>query len=218
MGIVDLKKLGLISGKIGPYVAYVSKDGKQILRKHVIPKDPKTPKQLAYRMRFGMVNKSLSPLNKVIKKGFLNKDNAYRKAVSKALNNAVIGEYPEYKLDYSKIQVAEGKLQLPTFVSVNVDSKTKLATVNWNPEPIFDTYPGREDDRVNIVCLNESTPEAVCFHNSAKRSKGTATIDLNSKMVFSKLWSIKDLHFWFYLSTYDITQNSDSLYIKCSEK
>lgn len=37
MGIVDLKKLGLISGKIGPYVAYVSKDGKQILRKHVIP-------------------------------------------------------------------------------------------------------------------------------------------------------------------------------------
>lgn len=218
MGIVDLKKLGLISGKIGPYVAYVSKDGKQILRKHVIPKDPKTPKQLAYRMRFGMVNKSLSPLNRVIKKGFLNTDNAYRKAVSKALNNAVIGEYPEYKLDYSKIQVAEGKLQLPTFVSVNVDSNTKLATVNWNPEPIFDTYPGREDDRVNIVCLNESTPEAVCFHNNAKRSKGTATIDLNSKMVFSKLWSIKDLHFWFYLSTYDITQNSDSLYIKCSEK
>ena len=218
MGIVDLKKLGLISGKIGPYVAYVSKDGKQILRKHVIPKDPKTPKQLAYRMRFGMVNKSLSPLNRVIKKGFLNTDNAYRKVVSKALNNDVIGEYPEYKLDYSKIQVAEGKLQLPTFVSVNVDSNTRLATVNWNPEPIFDTYPGREDDRVNIVCLNESTPEAVCFHNSAKCSKGIATIDLNSKMVISKLWSIKDLHFWFYLSTYDITQNSDSLYIKCSEK
>lgn len=218
MGIVDLKKLGLISGKIGPYVAYVSKDGKQILRKHVIPKDPKTPKQLAYRMRFGMVNKSLSPLNRVIKKGFLNTDNAYRKAVSKALNNAVIGEYPEYKLDYSKIQVAEGKLQLPTFVSVNVDSNTKLATVNWNPEPIFDNYPGREDDRVNIVCLNESTSEAVCFHNSAKRSKGTATIDLSSKMVISKLWSIKDLHFWLYLSTYDITQNSDSIYIKCTEK
>lgn len=218
MGIVDLKKLGLISGKIGPYVAYVSKDGKQILRKHVIPKDPKTPKQLAYRMRFGMVNKSLSPLNRVIKKGFLNTDNAYRKAVSKALNNAVIGEYPEYKLDYSKIQVAEGKLQLPTFVSVNVDSNTKLATVNWNPEPIFDTYPCREDDRVNIVCLNESTPEAVCFHNSAKRSKGTATIDLSSKMVINKLWSIKDLHFWLYLSTYDITQNSDSIYIKCTEK
>jgi hypothetical protein len=218
MGIVDLKKLGLISGKIGPYVAYVSKDGKQILRKHVIPKDPKTPKQLAYRMRFGMVNKSLSPLNRVIKKGFLNTDNAYRKAVSKALNNAVVGEYPEYKLDYSKIQVAEGKLQLPTFISVNVDSNTKLATVNWNPEPIFDTYPGREDDRVNIVCLNESTPEAVCFYNNAKRSKGTATIDLSSKMVINKLWSIKDLHFWFYLSTYDITQNSDSIYIKCTEK
>ena len=68
MGIIDLKNLGKISGKIGPYVAYVRKDGTQVLREHIIPKDPKTPKQLAYRMRFGMVNKCLSPLNKAIKK------------------------------------------------------------------------------------------------------------------------------------------------------
>lgn len=218
MGIVDLKNSGKISGKIGPYVAYVRKDGKQVLREHITPKDPKTPKQLAYRMRFGMVNKCLSPLNKAIKKGFLKTDNAYRKEISKVLSNAVLGEYPDYKLDYSKIQVAEGKIQVPSFVSVEVDENMRVATFKWNPQLIFETYPGREDDQVNIVCLNEATPEAVNFINAAKRSAGSATIDLSSKMIINESWDSKDLHFWLYLSRFDLTQNSDSVYVKCEMK
>ena len=190
------------------------KDGKQVLREHIIPKDPKTPKQLAYRMRFGMVNRCLSPLNKAIKKGFLKTDNAYRKEISKALSNAVLGEYPNYKMDYSKIQVAEGKIQLPTFVTAEVNEKMCVATFKWNPQLIFDTYPGRKDDQVNIVCLNKAIPEAVNFINAAKRSAGSATIDLSSKMIINEKWYTKDLHFWLYLSRFDLTQNSDSVYVK----
>lgn len=165
-----------------------------------------------------MANKCLSPLNKAIKKGFLKTDNAYRKEISKALSYAVLGEYPNYKLDYSKIQIAEGKIQLPSFVSVEVDENIRVATFKWNPQLIFETYPGREDDQVNIVCLNEAIPEAVNFINSAKRSAGSATIDLSSKMIINENWDSKDLHFWLYLSRFDLTQNSDSVYVKCEIK
>ena len=214
MGIIDLKNLGTISGKIGPYVGYVSKSGKQVLRKHIIPKDPHTPKQLAYRMRFGLVNKGLSPLNNVIKRGFPHNDNAYRSTVSKVLRDAVLGEYPDYRIDYSKIMVAEGKLQLPTFVNVVVNEETGSATFTWNPELIFETYPGSDDDQVNIVCLIESIRYAVSLINSAKRSASTVTVDLKSEFKLPTKLNLDDIHFWFYLSTFDLMMNSDSVYVK----
>ncbi len=36
MGIIDLKNSRTISGKISPYVGYVTKSGKQVLRTHII--------------------------------------------------------------------------------------------------------------------------------------------------------------------------------------
>lgn len=213
MGILDLKNLGGISGKIGPYVAYVTKSGKQVLRKHIIPKDPKTPKQLAYRMRFGLVNKGLAPLNKVIKRGFPKTDNAYRSAVSKALGNAVVGEYPNYRLDYSKIQVAEGKLQLPDYVSADVDVVTGIAVFRWKPQLTSETSPGSVNDQVNIVYLNESIPEAVNLLNSAKRSAGTVAVDLNSKIKMQGELNLKEQHFWVYLSNFEEGEVSDSVYV-----
>jgi hypothetical protein len=37
--------------------------------------------------------------------------------------------------------------------------------------------------------------------------------------VFSeKRWKTKDLHFWLYLSRFDLTQNPDSVYVKCKIK
>lgn len=44
MGKIDINSLG-ISGKIGPIIAYVTKTGKQVFKKYVVPKDPRTEKQ-----------------------------------------------------------------------------------------------------------------------------------------------------------------------------
>jgi hypothetical protein len=100
MGKIDINSLG-ISGKIGPIIAYVTKTGKQVFKKYVVPKDPRTEKQLASRMRFGLANSAASPLNKALKRSFSNQANAYRKTVSQILKNAIQGEYPDYSVDYS---------------------------------------------------------------------------------------------------------------------
>lgn len=47
------------SGKIGDIVTF-ERNGTQVIREYVIPKDPKSPAQLAQRMKCGVVNKGLS--------------------------------------------------------------------------------------------------------------------------------------------------------------
>ncbi|SFL59161.1 hypothetical protein SAMN05216357_13122 [Porphyromonadaceae bacterium KH3CP3RA] len=64
MGRIDLSKSGGMSGRIGPVVAYLTKDGKQVFRSYIKPADPKTPGQLAQRAKLGIVNKGLAPCAK----------------------------------------------------------------------------------------------------------------------------------------------------------
>lgn len=108
---LDLRKLPR-SGKIGPVVVYTTKYGTEVLRKHVVPKDPKTPKQLAYRMKFTLVSSSLSPFCEIIKDGYNQKRGAYRAVLSKTLREAIEGEYPNFSIKFSKIQLTDGKLKL----------------------------------------------------------------------------------------------------------
>lgn len=61
MGTYDSSKLSGLSGRIGPVVFYVTKNGKQVFRNHVKPTDPRTPAQRANRARFGLANKPSRP-------------------------------------------------------------------------------------------------------------------------------------------------------------
>ena len=126
--------MGGLSGKIGPVVVYMRK-GQQIVRSNNTPKDPKTPKQLAHRMKFSLSNKGLSPLNKAIKMGHRGDTEAYRKIVGKAYHEAIVGEYPEFTIDYSKIKIADGELQSITDVKAEFDSTENTVIFNWKLKP-----------------------------------------------------------------------------------
>ncbi len=120
---INFKKLRF-SGKIGPVVAYTTKFGTEVLRKHVIPKDPKTPKQLAYRMKFALVSSCLSPFSSIIKDGYTQKRGAYRTVISNALREAIEGEYPNFSINYSKIQLTHGKLNLPSNIDASIQNNS----------------------------------------------------------------------------------------------
>ena len=232
MGKIDLNKMGL-SGKIGPIIAYVTKSGKQVFKKYTVPTDPKTPKQLASRMRFGLANSAASPLNDAVKRGFINRHNAYRKTVSDVLKYAIRGEYPNYSVDYSMIKIAEGELQPPAGVSMTIDEASATATFTWDTQLTGNSGSVRGDDQVNIVCLNEEIQKAKCYVNRAKRSDGKAIIDLNNLIGINITCNITNgsdhtinpyssvgnnteaLHFWLYFTSADQKQNSDSVYLEC---
>ena len=210
----DLNKLR-VSGKIGPVVAYTSQFGKLVLRKHVIPTDPKTPKQLAYRMKFGLVNSSLTPFSKIIKDGFNRKHNAYRSVISLVLREAIVGEYPNFSIDYSKIPLSDGKLKLPEDITASIQNNS--LQISWNPEITGLLTRNRSDNKMNIVCFDESLQKVFIMYNIARRGDGVVNIDINKILEqedSSQTINKDDLHFWIYLSSMDGKDNSGSWYVK----
>ena len=210
---IDLDKLRL-SGRVGPVVAYTTKYGTEVLRKHVIPKDPKTPKQLAYRMKFALVSSVLSPFSNIIKDGYNQKRGAYRAVLSKALHDAVEGEYPNFSINFSKIQLTDGKLKLPTKIDASIQNNSLIIT--WNPQTKGQPVLNRSDDQLNIICLDESTNEVFVTYNAAKRGDGEVNIDINKLLKRdseSQTINSEKLHFWLYLSSIDGKYNSESRYL-----
>lgn len=197
---------GTLSGKIGNVVVY-ERNGKQVVRSNPKQKDPKTPAQLAHRMKFSLVNKGLSPLNKIIKIGFKNSEKNYRKLVGEAYHTAIRGEYPNFSMDYSKVQVAEGDLQLPSNIKIITDEDSGVVNFTWDTQLALPHLNSRHDDYMNIVCLNSDILQEKHAFNVAKRSEVKATFEL------PKGWDYKSVHFWIFLTSYDLENNSNSLYL-----
>ncbi len=207
MGTIDLSKAIGLSGKIGPVIAYVTKDGKQAFRSYTKPNNPQTPKQIAQRAKFALANKALSPLNKIIKRGHAGDKNAYRTLVGKAYHEAVKGEYPNYSFDYSNVRIASGKLPLPARIGLQLDPLTRTAVLDWEPQAAGASPAGSDDDSVRIVCFNTDRPQEVELRNGGTRSAGRAQVELPEG------WKPGSTHFWVYLTSHDLKYSSDSVYL-----
>lgn len=206
MGKIDLSKFGL-SGRIGPLIAYTVK-GKQRFRTYAKPTNRKTAKQTSHRTKFGFVSKSLSPLFDEIKKGHRDQSLNYGTVCGNVIRKAVIGVSPDYTLDYSKIQIADGKLQLPADVKILLQKDSNIYTLRWDTDIIKGHGPGRVDDDVKIVCFNVAESRIIISRVFIKRYKGEATFQLPEKV------KPEDLHFWMYMSSSYLDINSNSLYLE----
>lgn len=198
---INFNKLRL-SGRVGPVVVYTTKYGTEVIRKHVIPKDPKTPKQLAYRMKFTLVSSCIAPFSNIIKNGYGQKSGAYRTVLSNALRESIEGEYPNFSINYSKIQLTDGKLNLPSNIDASIQNNSLILT--WDPQTKGHSARNRSDDRVNIICFDESKKEVSVKYNVAKRGDGVANIEINTE----------NMHFWIYLRSRDGKDNSGSEYVE----
>ena len=195
-----------LSGKIGTITTYV-RNGTQIVRSITIPNDPKTPKQLAHRMKFALVNKGLSPLNDVIKLGHMGDTNAYRTLVGKAIREAIAGQYPNLALDYSKIKIANGDLQLPANILLEVDEETNSVIFRWDAQNSHSKKPAGANDQINIVAYNDKNNVVSHYYEIAKRLECKASIAL------PYIWTTENTHFWIYFSSYSLQMNSESVYM-----
>lgn len=203
-----IKITGIITGKVGTVSIYETKHGTQVVRSITKAHDPKTPKQLAHRMKFSLVNKGLSPLNEVIKNGYRGDSRTYREQISKAYHEAIAGVYPNFTLDYSKVKIAEGEVQLPEDIAVKIHENSQLVSFTWNPDISSDSKAVNGKDIVKIICLNEEVKETTRLARLVRRSAGEASIELPEG------WVAADTHFWLYMKSNDSEMNSDSVYVK----
>ncbi len=104
---------GPVSGKIGNLVYYTIK-GKCFVRR--APKKTKkalTLKQKIQRKKFGTATLFASPVAKLVNQSYKlinRKKMGVNVLIRDILNEAIIGQYPKFEIDYSKVDLVRGNL------------------------------------------------------------------------------------------------------------
>ncbi len=193
---------GKISGRHGTAVAMKSKStGKTYLRMHTIPSDPKTVKQVTQRFKFGFVNKEMNCMRNLFKLTF-GGNKGVNHGVSLAFG-ALTGEYPDFSIDFSKLIISQGSLNVAGQVNV---IKTIGITLKFDWDTTIG-FQGDDNDLVNIVLLNADTKIGLHKQENVIRSIGTTEIELPA------VWAGQSVHCWIFFTSSDGISYSNSQYI-----
>ena len=193
---------GKISGKHGTAVAAVRKDGLCILKEYRVASNPNTAGQKNQRGKFGFVMKELNCLRSVFTRNF-GGQYGINKVVAKAMKTAVTGEFPDFKLDYSKLELSSGSLDNTSEVKMK-RINGNLLQLNWNTDFIMS---GSHTDKVNVVLLNTQTKFVMERYECATRWEGKVELQIPVG------WLDSDIHGCIYFSSTDGKTNSTSQHI-----
>lgn len=175
---------GGIIGSLGNHVGYIRK-GIAILRMRSRPsKKKRSDKQKGTTQRFQLVIKFVASMNDFTNMGF---EVASRKvsptaqnlAVSYNTKNAIIGEYPNQEIDFSKVRVCEGSLSLSDLTGITTeDLGNDLKLVfNWNTTESLPNSGGR--DQVMLLAYLPEVKKSVFIDGGARRFEGHDSLIIN---------------------------------------
>jgi hypothetical protein len=114
-----------------------------------------SPLQIIQQERFRFVSRFLQSIQPIIKTGFRNvefKRSALNAALSDVMNNALDGEYPDFKIDYQDLSISRGALYAPNGCTAKM-GEDKI-DFSWNDDSAFKYVD--EDDEVMLVALSDS--------------------------------------------------------------
>ena len=190
---------GKISGRHGNAVAVVRKDGSTYLRLYAKAGNPRTDKQQAHRAKFALTSRSLAPFNPIFKKT-IGITNGISIARSYAFKNAIVGEYPNLSVDYSKLMFSFGTLEKLHNATIAINEA--IMTVSWDFKKMYNCHG---NDRVSIVVFNKETNQSLHIEDVAMRSDRATKVQVNDS------WANDDLCVWAYATQGD--KRSDSVFV-----
>lgn len=190
---------GKISGKHGTAVAVIMKNGTTYLREYVKPSNPRTDKQQAHRAKFALSSKALVPFNPIFKET-IGITNGISIARSHAFNNAIVGEYPSFSVDYENLMFSFGTLEKLQSTSFAINEG--VMTIKWSFNKMYNCH---SDDSVNLVLFNKDTNQAIHIKDVASR------LDKEVKIDIPEVWHEADLYMWAYVTHGD--EISDSVFV-----
>lgn len=193
---------GKISGKHGDVVAVTLKDGTNYFRAYIIPPNPNTLKQQSQRGIFGFVVKELNCMRKLFTVTF-NGQYGINKAVSLAMRTCLMGEFPDFHINYSQLQIAVGNLPVSSFQNIEQITPT-LFRLNWNYDESGVENP---NDEIAIVLLDNNRKQVIHLQNIAMRSAKLANFSMPD------FWLGSEIHSWMYFSTANNSLFSESKYL-----
>ncbi|WP_316798671.1 DUF6266 family protein [Pedobacter frigidisoli] len=171
MGRVKNGILGTFSGKVGAVVGVVMR-GKNYVRG--LPEKsskPATLKQIAARAKFRYFNEWRNPFSTFFAITFFNQTATHsaQNAVHRFNKDVVIGEYPDFDLDYRKIKISEGTLALPENFQLQLSDQTLLFT--WKKLP--SDYPNMKIDDLLAFAVFKKNDKMDIAASTCAASRGS---------------------------------------------
>lgn len=177
MGTIKKGVLGGFSGKVGTVVGASWKGIDYIRSLPASVNNPRTEGQVAQRSKFTVALTFLRPIISYLNVGFkpyANRQSAYNAAMSYNVNNAVMGTFPDFEIDYPNVLVSRGSL-----LGAEDASATAAAgsiTFDWtNNSGVNDA---KETDMAMPLAFNISKGQAVFKTNGAERSAETDVLTI----------------------------------------
>lgn len=135
--------------------------------------------QVEQQKKFALVVSFLAPIKKLLEESFSSMDTsrstAYNLGVHYNLDNAVTGEYPDFKIDFSKMVISRGSLVKPYGVSVR-SMEAGIVTVSW-PD-LNNGANAYSSDLAKIVLYNATKKVHILSIGEAKREDKEVAISV----------------------------------------
>ena len=195
---------GAISGRHGSAVAAKTKNNGNVLRVYKAPSNPNSVKQIAQRTKFAFANSSLSCFRSLFKETF-NDRRGMNSGVSYALRDAIVGESPDFSIDYTKLTFTVGSVNKVLAVSASVNNNK--VTLNWD---FVAASQSKSDDKISFIFFNEDTLLSIHMKDSCTRGLKTMEMEL------PQAWKGSEVYCWLYVSATDnlmATNYSESQFV-----
>lgn len=176
MGTIKKGILGGFSGKVGTVIGGNWKGIDYMRGKAASVSNPKTDAQLDQRARFGAALAFLQPITPFIRVGFKNyavKMTAFNSAMSYNLNNALIGAFPDYSIDYANALVSRGSLA-PALNALAESTEANKVDFTWDDNS--GQVNANTSDLAMLVVINPLKKEGVFITNGAARTEGSQAL------------------------------------------
>jgi hypothetical protein len=179
MGKFQVGILGGFEGKVGTVVGGRWKGIDYMRHKGRKSKKPFTLAQLDQQAKFSLVSKFIATLNKLLMKSFRDTPGLTGTNVAFKYNfdTAIIGIYPAYDLDYTKILISKGELhngQLPTAVA----GAPGIVQFNWTDNS-GNTFANTDDNAIMVVYCPELS-QSVYTKTGPERNAATAALNVSN--------------------------------------
>ncbi|MCW0482723.1 DUF6266 family protein [Gaoshiqia sediminis] len=187
MGKISQGILGGFSGKVGTVIGGSWKGIDYMRSVAASVSNPRTPAQMDQRTRFATAISFLQPLTSFIRVGFKNyavKMSAFNAAMAYTLRNAILGDYPDYFINYADALVSRGSL--PGALNATAAS-TVPGQVNFTWEDNSGDGAALATDQVLLVLYNPLKKQAVTVIGGSTRSAGSQVVTVPSAFASDEL-------------------------------
>jgi len=178
MGVIRKGANGGFKGKAGSVIGSSWKSIDYIKGLYKKRTKPATEEQLMQQAKFTLLMRFLLPLKVFIRIGYGQRKTDTHTPMNVAfqdnLKRAIVGDYPEYALDYSQVRIAEGYSGGST---ESASAEDGVLTVTWDTVQ-NELYGQEEDDRVYIVLYHPGIDQFLTAPTPPQRADGTVDITL----------------------------------------